>query len=581
MQPDGFYKRWPLHGPARVALLAAFAFAVAGCDGGDTASTPPGGSSASTDWQPRRPEFEAIAARLYSGDNEYLGRAQIPRYEDLLGRDNLTPEQRVAALGELARHHLRLGEVDAAITRIEAAATLAQSAKIRPSLIVQVLRLQGLVYLRQAEVENCVRRHNRECCIFPLAGGGVHTVREPAAKARASFEAALELEPGNIPVVWLLNIVAMAQGEYPDSVPQRHRLPPEAFRSGVEIGRFLDVAPELGVDTLNLCGGVIAEDFDGDGLIDIVTSTFDPSGPMTFYHNLGDGRFEDRSSASRLDDQLGGLNCIGADYDNDGDMDILVLRGAWLLDDGRIRNSLLRNNGDGTFTDVTHAAGLATPARPTQAAAWGDFDNDGDLDLYIANEARTRTDPAPYPSQLFRNNGDGTFTDIASEAGVTNDLFGKGVTAGDYDNDGDQDIYHQLGGFYPGDRFQNVLFLNPGHGNRFLTIRLVGTTTNRMAVGARIRLVVETPGGTREIHRAVGAVSSFGGSPLRQEIGLGAAESIRLLEIVWPTSGARQTFPDVPLDSTIRVIEGTDDYEVLSVPRFDLGRAAQLSPGEF
>ena len=65
-------------------------------------------------------------------------------------------------------------------------------------------------------------------------------------------------------------------------------------------------------------------------------------------------------------------------------MDILVLRGAWLDDDGQIRNSLLRNNGDGTFVDVTHAAGFAEPARPTQAAVWGDFDNDGDLDVYVA-----------------------------------------------------------------------------------------------------------------------------------------------------------------------------------------------------
>ncbi len=270
----------------------------------------------------------------------------------------------------------------------------------------------------------------------------MHQERAPAELARQDYEKYLQLYPHDLAVRWLLNLACMALNQYPDGVPPEQLIPPSAFASEHEIARFVDVAPKLGLDTFDQCGGAIVEDFTGDGLLDVVSSTFDPEGPLHFFVNQGDGTFQDRSAASRLDDQLGGLNCIAADYDDDGDADILVLRGAWLFDDGRIRNSLLRNDDNGVFTDVTREAGLAEPAAPTQAAVWGDFDLDGDLDLYIGNEARPG-DPAGghYPSQLFRNRGDGTFSDVAAAAGVTNDQFGKGVTAGDYDNDGDLDLY--------------------------------------------------------------------------------------------------------------------------------------------
>ena len=152
---------------------------------------------------------------------------------------------------------------------------------------------------------------------------------------------------------------------------------------------------------------------------------------------------------------------------------------------------------------------------------------------------------------------------------------GHGVAFADFDNDGDQDLYHQLGGFYPGDGFNNALFANPGHQSRHLTVELRGTKGNRRAVGARLRLVVETPAGERELHRTVGSVSSFGGSPHRQEIGLGDATSIRSLEIVWPTSRERQTVLAPPLDSTIRVVEGAAGFERIELPRFDLISAAE------
>ena len=138
-----------------------------------------------------------------------------------------------------------------------------------------------------------------------------------------------------------------------------------------------------------------------------------------------------------LELQVGALNCNHADYDNDGDLDVLLLRGAWEFPQ---RPSLLRNDGDGRFTDVTVAAGLGEPIA-SQAAAWADFDCDGHVDLYIAGEFKPEKPDPRNRGRLYRNNGDGTFTDVADSAGVRNDRCGKGVAWGDYDDDGRPDLY--------------------------------------------------------------------------------------------------------------------------------------------
>ncbi|MHC4711025.1 MAG: FG-GAP repeat domain-containing protein, partial [Planctomycetota bacterium] len=415
-----------------------------------------GGAAARDDFVPQRPEFEAIARTLYEGTNTYLGLATIDRMRETLADPQLGDQLRLDTRGRLVLKLLQAGRVDDAVTEMEDLFAWATS-RPETARMVGLHRLRGLTYLRKAEIANCVERHNAQCCIFPLTGGGLHDVRDPAADAQASFEKLLQLSSGDLKARWLLNVSAMALGDWPEGLAANRVIPPKAFASDYEIGRFPDVAPELGIDTFNLCGGVIVEDFDNDGHLDIVTSTFDPAGPLTFYRATGDGRYEDRSAAARADDQLGGLNIVGADYDNDGDEDVLILRGAWLFDDGQIRNSLLRNDG-GTFTDVTRTVGLAEPARPTQAAAWGDFDNDGDLDLYVGNESRPRHHPqGDYPGQLFLNAGGGSFTDVALQAGVTNDRYCKGVAAGDYDNDGDLDLY--LSNVGP-----NRLYRNEGDG---------------------------------------------------------------------------------------------------------------------
>jgi hypothetical protein len=710
-------------------------------------------------WVPQKPEFLKIAEWLDNTTDEAFGRLQIPDLQCQIDAPGKTTEEIIRLRNQLSAHLLRIGDIDGAVEQIEMSYELARSQPdIKPGLMRVVHRRRAMIYLRRGEIANCIGRGKSNCSTIPFEGEAIHADPTSAREAWKSLQATLSSQPNDLLGIWLMNITAMALGDYPAGVPERFRIPPQAFESDHDIGRFTNIAPALGIDTLNLAGGAIVDDFDGDGLLDIVTSTMDARGPLTYYRNRGDGGFEDLSSVSRLDDQLGGLSCVGADYDGDGDFDILVPRGAWMFDRGQMRNSLLRNNGDGTFTDVTRAAGIAEPPSPTQAVVWGDFDNDGDLDLYIGNESRIEWPEREgnYPSQLFLNNGDGTFTDVAPEAGVTNDRLAKGVTAGDYDNDGDldlyvsnigvnrlyrnngdgtftdvapqlgvtepegrsfvpwffdydndghldlyvgaydalnvdtiadtlglgfdaspprlyhndgnggftdvtermglnhawapmganfgdldndgyldlylttgnpgyeslvpdvmlrndrgrrfqdvttsggfgqlqkghgvafadidndgdQDIYHQVGGMFPGDRFHNALFLNPGHGNHYLTIVLEGAGLNRRGIGTRIRVVVETPEGPAEFHRAVGSVGSFGSSPTRQEIGLGNALGIERVEIRWPGSKTARVLTGVPIDAIIRVVEQRPGFETVTLPKIDLTNPPAPTPRE-
>ena len=132
--------------------------------------------------------------------------------------------------------------------------------------------------------------------------------------------------------------------------------------------------------------------------------------PHALFRNNGDGTFTNVADAAGIADPRGGWGSLFADYDNDGDVDLYITRGGW---SGAAENTLYHNNGDGTFTDVTHAAGVADP-QSSFCAAWADYDNDGYIDLYIADGVIG--DGAA--NVLYRNNGDGTFTNTAAAAGV-------------------------------------------------------------------------------------------------------------------------------------------------------------------
>ena len=605
--------------------------------------------------------------------------------------------------------------------------------------------LVGISWLRLGEQENCILRHDIDSCLLPIRDTGVHQDQRGSRAAVEEFLAVLEANPGDLAARWLLNLASMTLGEYPHFLPEEHLVPPEAFASDYDIGRFDDVAPALGLDVVGLSGGGIMEDFDGDGHLDIVASSWGLRDQIRYFRNDGDGTFADLTAEAGLTGIVGGLNALQADYDNNGAADVLVLRGAWLDRDGKYPNSLLANLGDGRFVDATEASGMLT-SHPTQTAAWGDFDNDGWVDLFVGNEtvsaerhpcelfhnlgagaspARFRdeseaagvaatgyvkgvvwgdfdndgrldlyvsrlspdepnllyhnrgeeadgrwhfadvaaeagvTGPAhsfpawfwdydndgwldlfaagfkgdvgdvaafylglPHDAQtprLYRNNGDGTFADLTLEAGldepliamgsnygdldndgyldcyigtgdpymatvVPNRMFrnaggghfqdvttsggfghlqkGHGVAFGDIDHDGDQDVFAVIGGAFTGDVYQNVLFRNPGHGNRWIKLKLEGRRSNRAAIGARIRILVRTAAGTRSIESTVSSGGSFGASPLQREIGLGRAESIESIEVFWPSSGERQVFRDPPMERTLYIREGDPQPEV-------------------
>src|SRR5690606_35168819 len=240
-------------------------------------------------------------------------------------------------------------------------------------------------------------------------------------------------------------------------VPQKWLIPESAFESEYPLKKFIDIAPKLGLNINDLSGGSIIDDFNNDDLLDVLVSSWFISGDLRYFINDGQGGFTEKTGPAGLEDIAGGLNMVQADYNNDGFLDVLILRGAWMEKLGKHPNSLLRNNGDNTFTDGTIEAGLLS-YHPTQTATWADFDNDGWIDLFIGNESQPDNF---HPSEFYRNNGDGTFSNLTASANLSvssesEPYFVKGVTSGDYNNDGWMDIY--ISTLHPTSR--NLLFLN-------------------------------------------------------------------------------------------------------------------------
>ena len=350
------------------------------------------------------------------------------------GAAQMAPIDRAQARVLQAQLHAFRGEMAPAIRALEDARRIA-AAQV-PDLQLQLVEALGIAHLHKAELDNGLHERPGDRCLLSARPGSPLANVADVTKAIEYFSSYLAEEPDDLEVRWLLNIAHRFAGTYPAGVPRAHLIPPAAFESSEDVGRFVDVAPRAGLQSVAMSGGVIVDDFDRDGRLDIVTSSIDSCAPLRLFRRNDDGTFTDRAAQAGLAAQLGGLNIVQTDYNNDGHLDILVLRGGWETPQ---RKSLLRNNGNGTFTDVTVASGLAKAPTGTQAAVWTDIDNDGFLDLFVGNENG--------PAQLFHNNRNGTFDDIAEKAGVARRGFNKGVAAADYDNDGWPDLYvSNLGG---------------------------------------------------------------------------------------------------------------------------------------
>jgi tetratricopeptide (TPR) repeat protein len=682
--------------------------------------------------QPARSAAEALRARhLYASELLFAG-----RYADAIA------------------------EADALLARIDQAGPT-----VGAEAYLNVLMLRAVTWLRWGEDQNCVNGVNQDSCLLPIAGGGVHTIREGATRARETLEQILRIDPANLRARWLLNIAHMTLGTYPDAVPAALRIGPDVFTSPYPLPRFRNVAIEAGLGIHGISGGAVVEDLDRDGFLDVMVSAASFETPVRVFRNTGGGRFEERSAQSGLDGINGGLNLVHADFDNDGLMDVLVLRGAWMGKVGRFPVSLLRNLGGLRFADVTRAAGLDAEG-PTQTAAWLDYDGDGWLDLVVGREASPAPDerfasrlfrsnrdgtfrdvtdavgldvmgfvkavvagdydndgrpdlyfsvanapdqlwhnegPSPkggwrftdatvragitgvqesFPAawfdydndgwldlfqasflansedvaadylglptkadrcKLYRNKGDGTFEDVSVPAGlskvvlamglnygdldndgwldlyigtgnpeysslVPNRMFrndrgkrfqevttagnfghlqkGHGIAWGDVDNDGDQDVFEEMGGAYQSDRAWSVLYENP-HANAaasradWVSLELDGTSANRAAIGARVAVRVQTPSGPRRIHRVVSTGASFGSQPLRVFVGVGDATAITGVDVRWPVAPSRtgpppaQTFRGLVPGRHYLLKQGASAPVELKRPAFMLSREPQ------
>ena len=304
--------------------------------------------------------------------------------------------------------------------------------------------------MRKGEQDNCLVNHTSESCIIPISKKARHKIKVGSEKAIELFNEILEFTPQDLECQYLLNIAHMTLGQYPQKVKKEFLISPSYFESGQEFPKFEDIAMNLGLDVIGLAGGTCIDDFNNDGYLDILASSWGLTDQIRYFENDQLGGFIDKTNSSGLIGITGGLNLKHADYNNDGLVDFIILRGAWFFSEGQLPNSLIRNNGDGTFTDVTISAGIYSEY-PTQTAAWADFDLDGNLDLFIANESTQRIHA---PSELFINNGDGTFKNISQDAGLTELGYHKGVACSDVNNDGYPDLYIScIGG-------DNLLYLN-------------------------------------------------------------------------------------------------------------------------
>jgi hypothetical protein len=681
-------------------------------------------------------------------ENDLLGDKKIRELQGTLAKmkADAPPEQRFKVLVELGDALVYYGREREGLGFFQQAFELKladttggyQDAKVR----------FAAAWMRLAETENCCANHTAGSCILPLTGPAVHSKPEGSKNAMALLKEVLDATKKRTPVhlkaQWFMNMAAMTLGGYPDMVPEEHRIPESFFKPDEDFPHFTNVSEKLGLDIMNLAGGVIADDFDNDGDFDLLLTGYGSDGQLEFFRNEGDGTFARRTNEAGIVGLFGGLNMIQGDYDNDGFVDVYIPRGAWLQDKGRHPDSLLHNNGDGTFTDRAYEAGIAGVDYPNVSVVFSDYDGDGDLDIFVGNDSDQKIQA---PCQLFQNKGDGTFTDVAKQAGVTNDRFTRAVIAGDYDADGkpdfyvsnlgqenrlyhnkgdgtfedvaakagvtgplksypswffdydndgqldlfvnafgaspadltsaalgqpfdanlpalykgdgkggftdigpasgltepysamganmgdfdndgfldfyagtgrpeardlvpnkafhnlrgkgfadvtlpsglghlqkghgiafadfdfdgDLDIFAQMGGAFRADKFHNAFFENPGFKNHWLSVRCEGKSSNRSALGARLKATITEDGAQRTVYRTVSSGGSFGANPLRQHLGLGKATKIESLEVLWPKTGKTQVFKDVPLDRYVEIVEGVDELKVHALTPVKLG----------
>jgi len=304
--------------------------------------------------------------------------------------------------------------------------------------------------------------------------------------------------------------------------------------------QFVDVAREAGLLRSDIENRAAAwADFDQDGFMDVLITK-----ASVLFKNRGDGTFVDVTAAAGITTSVNAQSAAWGDYDNDGDLDLYLTM--WDPEGPPIVGSLYQNNGDGTFTDVTTKSGAINTAGAL-GTTWGDYDNDGFLDLYIVNTEKGTTDP----NRLFRNNGDNTFTDVAEIAGVgakTGQGRGSDGTFADYNNDGFLDLFVCNGAGSTVGPY--LLYRNNGNSNGWLKVVLIGQQSNRSGIGAKILL---RAGGRTQFREYTGQ-HYMSQNQIPVHFGLGGATIVDSLSIQWP-SGNRQRVRNIPVNQIVTITE--------------------------
>jgi hypothetical protein len=202
----------------------------------------------------------------------------------------------------------------------------------------------------------------------------------------------------------------------------------------------------------------------------------------------------------------------------------------------------------------------------------GDLDNDGFLDIYQGTGNPDLT--SIVGSRMFRNDGGRRFQDVTTAGNFGHLQKGHAIVFGDIDNDGDQDVFALMGGAYLADKAYSALYANPGNANGWIGLELEGVRSNRKGIGARIEVTVETKAGPRSFYRTMNSGGSFGGNPLRQQIGVADASRIAEVVVRWPASGRTQRLVGLEPRHWYRIREDADAAVALERPGFSLPMTA-------
>jgi hypothetical protein len=314
-----------------------------------------------------------------------------------------------------------------------------------------------------------------------------------------------------------------------DGMPPRYNY----FFRNDNLLSFTNVAYSIGLvdSSSTLC--LAAADYNNDGYPDLFLGTQSNPGSLLtsiLYKNNGNGTFTNATDSSGVTTNFYTWGAEWGDFNNDGFMDLFLANTTGY-------NQLYKNNGNGTFTDVTIPMGFEL-LNSSYSCGWADIDNDGDLDLYVARGQNN-------DDKMYRNDGT-TFTDISTACGMGDLRHSSCVSWGDYNNDGFLDLYLNNNGS------ENRLYRNSGNSNKWIILKLTGVNSNKSAIGTRVRIKTGTLNQIREVE---GGSGGKGMNSLPVEFGIGTASIIDSLIINWP-SGQVQKFANVLPNIIYNITEG-------------------------